>query len=137
MDKQFWQDCEGLADGAVIGSAEEVIGKLQFNADGLLPVVVCCADSRQVLMMAWMNKEALQQTLTEKTMVYFSRRRQSLWKKGESSGCYQKLVRLAVDCDGDTLLAYVDQAGAGACHTLRKHCFYIELDATRAVVCSE
>ncbi len=98
----------------------------KLNSDGLLPVVVQDFDNHQVLMMAYMNEEAFQHTLLTGKMTYFSRSRQELWVKGETSGHYQYLRQLSVDCDNDTLLAKVVQIGA-ACHTGNRSCFYREV----------
>ena len=104
-------------------SAEELFSLVRFNADGLVPVIAQQFDSGEVLMMAWMNKDALNETIQTKRMCYFSRSRQQLWRKGETSGHTQKLIELRIDCDGDTLLAEIDQTGA-ACHTNNRSCFY-------------
>ncbi len=95
-----------------------------WNADGLLPAIAQDADTGEVLMMAWMNAEALALTLKEQRAVYWSRSRQSLWRKGESSGHVQKLVSIHLDCDGDTVLLRVEQVGGIACHTGRRSCFF-------------
>jgi phosphoribosyl-AMP cyclohydrolase len=95
----------------------------RWNADGLIPVIAQEQSSGEVLMMAWMNAEALALTLAERRAVYWSRSRQALWRKGDSSGDVQHLVSLHLDCDGDTLLMKVNQQGRGACHTGRRHCF--------------
>lgn len=97
---------------------------VRFNEQGLVAVNVIDAFDRSLLMQAWMNAEALQETLKSGEMVYFSRSRQKLWRKGESSGHSQKLMALFLDCDGDSLLAEVQQQGGIACHTGRKSCFY-------------
>lgn len=104
-------------------SFEPLLSLIKFNADGLVPAIAQQFDSKSVLMMAWMNKEAIIETLTTNQVCYFSRSRQKLWRKGESSGQVQKLVELRVDCDGDTLLLLVNQEGV-ACHTGRKSCFF-------------
>ncbi len=96
----------------------------RWNADGLLPAIAQDAASGDVLMLAWMNRESLALTLSEKRAVYWSRSRQSLWRKGETSGNVQELVDIALDCDGDTLLLKVNQIGGAACHTGRRHCFF-------------
>ena len=96
---------------------------LRYNADGLLPVIAQCAATGEVLMLAWMNAEAVAETLRSGRMTYWSRSRQQFWKKGESSGHVQKLVELRIDCDRDCLLASVEQTGP-ACHTNRRSCFY-------------
>lgn len=94
-----------------------------FNADGLIPCIVQDASSREVLMMAWMNEEALQRTLDQKTTWFWSRSRQKFWHKGEESGNTQQLVELRYDCDADCLLALVNPKGP-ACHTGATSCFY-------------
>ena len=104
-------------------SVDDFLSAVRFNADGLVPVIAQQFDSGEVLMMAWANEEALKETLQTKRMCYFSRSRQQLWRKGETSGHVQKLIELRIDCDGDTLLALIDQTGA-ACHTNNRSCFY-------------
>ena len=96
----------------------------RFDAAGLICAVTTHADTGEVLMVAWMNAEALRLTLETGAAHYYSRSRQSLWKKGETSGQSQHLVDLRLDCDGDTLLALVRQDGV-ACHTGRRTCFYL------------
>ena len=98
-------------------------GQVKYNADGLVPVIAQQFDTGEVLMMAWMNETALKETVETKRMCYFSRSRQSLWRKGETSGHVQALKELRIDCDGDTLLALIDQTGA-ACHTNNRSCFF-------------
>lgn len=100
--------------------------ELKKNSDGLVPVIVQEKTSGQVLMLAYMNEEAYNQTLETETMVYWSRSREKLWKKGETSGHFQYVKGLFVDCDLDTILAMVEQVGA-ACHTGNHSCFYREL----------
>ena len=107
-------------------SENDLFSAVRFNADGLVPVIAQQFDSGEVLMMAWANKEALEETIRTKRMCYFSRSRQCLWRKGETSGHVQRLISLRIDCDGDTLLALIDQTGA-ACHTNNRSCFYREL----------
>lgn len=102
---------------------DNLLTKLKFNQDGLIPAIAQQYDSKDVLMMAWMNRDAIIETLTSNQVCYYSRSRQKLWRKGESSGQIQKLVEFIFDCDGDTLLLLVDQTGV-ACHTGRKSCFY-------------
>jgi len=96
---------------------------LSYNEAGLIPVIAQDAHTHQVLMMAWMNAEAVARTLDTGRVTYWSRSRQSFWIKGESSGHVQKLVDFRIDCDGDCLLVLVDQTGP-ACHTNRQSCFY-------------
>ena len=104
-------------------TVEEFFSAVRFNADGLVPVIAQQFDTKEVLMMAWANEQALKETVETGRMCYFSRSRQQLWRKGETSGHTQKLIELRIDCDGDTLLALIDQTGA-ACHTNNRSCFY-------------
>jgi len=94
-----------------------------WNADGLIPAIAQDAISGEVLMLAWMNAESLALTLRERRAVYWSRSRQALWRKGDTSGHTQTVVDIRLDCDGDTLLLKVNQVG-GACHTGRETCFF-------------
>jgi phosphoribosyl-AMP cyclohydrolase len=96
----------------------------QFGADGLVTAVVTDAKSGDMLMVAHMNAEAVAKTVASGEAWYYSRSRKKLWKKGESSGHVQRVVELRVDCDQDALWLKVEQAGAGACHTGRRSCFY-------------
>ncbi|MBK1675079.1 phosphoribosyl-AMP cyclohydrolase [Rhodospirillum rubrum] len=105
---------------------------VRFTADGLVPVIAQQHDSGEVLMMAWMNREALEETLATGKACYWSRSRGRLWRKGESSGQTQKVLALRLDCDGDTLLLLVDQTGV-ACHTGRRSCFFNEVGPTGEV----
>ena len=101
----------------------EIQKLITFNADGLVPAIAQHWQTGEVLMMAWMNREAIEKTLATNEVHYWSRSRQSLWRKGETSGHFQTLREFYVDCDGDTLLLTVDQVGA-ACHTGEKTCFF-------------
>ncbi|EFH09922.1 phosphoribosyl-AMP cyclohydrolase [Pseudoroseomonas cervicalis] len=117
---------ETLPTGETRPSAEAIahfLAATRFNKDGLVPAIAQDAASGEVLMMAWMNRAALEETLSTGRVVYFSRSRNALWRKGESSGQEQHLVDLRLDCDGDTLLALVHQKGV-ACHTGRRSCFF-------------
>ncbi|MEA3252435.1 MAG: phosphoribosyl-AMP cyclohydrolase [Pseudomonadota bacterium] len=105
-----------------------LLDAVRWNVAGLIPAIAQQHDSGEVLMMAWMNRQALEQTLTSGRVCYFSRSRGKLWRKGETSGQVQTLVSARLDCDGDALLLGVDQRGP-ACHTGRRSCFYIALDA--------
>ena len=105
---------------------------LRFNADGLIPAIAQDAETGEVLMLAWMNAEAVRRTLATGRVTYWSRSRQRYWVKGESSGNIQELVELRVDCDGDTLLCRVRQSGP-ACHTGRRSCFYRRIEGTQLV----
>ena len=100
--------------------------ELAFNHHGLIPCIVQDSQTREVIMMAWMNEEALNLTLEQRTMWFYSRSRKQLWHKGETSGNTQELVELRYDCDADTLLALVHPAGP-ACHTGNTSCFYRSL----------
>jgi phosphoribosyl-AMP cyclohydrolase len=102
---------------------DELLALVSFNADGLVPAIAQQHDTGEVLMMAWMNRAAIDETLTTGRVCYYSRSRAGLWRKGETSGQIQHLKELRVDCDGDTLLLLVDQTGV-ACHTGRRSCFY-------------
>ncbi|THB67091.1 MAG: phosphoribosyl-AMP cyclohydrolase [Gammaproteobacteria bacterium] len=104
------------------------IEELCWNNEGLIPVVAQDSKSNRVLMMAWMNREALLQTLETKKAVYFSRSRQRLWCKGEESGHFQEVSEIRTDCDSDVILLSVTQHGGIACHTGRESCFYKRLD---------
>ena len=99
------------------------LAAVKFDADGLVPAIAQSHATGQVLMMAWMNRETLEQTLRTGEVTYWSRSRQKVWRKGETSGHHQHLVEAWVDCDGDTLLLKVDQMGP-ACHTGAPSCFF-------------
>lgn len=113
-----------------------LLDAVRFNADGLLPAIAQQHDTKEVLMMAWMNREALEETLKTHRVCYYSRSRKKLWRKGESSGQQQHLKSAALDCDGDTLLLQVEQTGP-ACHTGRRSCFYLSLTNEHATINSE
>lgn len=100
------------------------LDSVQFNADGLVNVVAQDHLSKRVLMVAWMNQEALEITANTGFATYFSRSRGKLWHKGEESGNQQKVHEIRLDCDGDVLILMVEQIGAIACHTGRESCFY-------------
>ena len=106
-----------------MSAADALIAELKLDANGLIPAIAQQHDSGEVLMMAWMNAASLRESLETGRVCYWSRSRQKLWRKGESSGHTQRLVECRVDCDGDTLLLLVDQTGP-ACHTNRRSCFY-------------
>jgi phosphoribosyl-AMP cyclohydrolase len=102
---------------------DAVLSEIAFDDNGLVTAVAQQHDSGEVLMTAWMNADAVRETLTTKRVCFWSRSRQKLWRKGESSGQVQTLKDMRIDCDGDTLLLLVDQKGV-ACHTGRRSCFY-------------
>lgn len=100
----------------------------KFDADGLMPAVAIDAETREPLMLAYMNAESLQMTLEKGEAVYWSRSRQEIWHKGATSGHVQRIKEIRTDCDQDALVLFVDQVGAGACHTGRSGCFYRRID---------
>ncbi|MGD8207137.1 MAG: phosphoribosyl-AMP cyclohydrolase [Thiohalocapsa sp.] len=114
----------------------DVRAGLKLTADGLIPAIAQQHDTGEVLMMAWMNLESLDETLATGRVCYWSRSRGRLWRKGESSGQVQHLKELRLDCDADTLLLLVDQTGP-ACHTGRRNCFYNAVRGDRVVVVAE
>ena len=107
----------------IVSSENSSLADIKLNKDGLIPVIAQCVHSGTVLMMAWMNEKALKKTIYTNDMYYFSRSRQKLWQKGETSGHFQKLVELRLDCDNDAILALIEQIGP-ACHTGTKSCFF-------------
>jgi phosphoribosyl-AMP cyclohydrolase len=103
--------------------AEQVVKELVFDENGLIPVIAQQHDTGEVLMFAWMNRDAVATSLSEGRAVYYSRSRKGLWRKGESSGQVQALIEFRWDCDNDVVLLQVDQTGV-ACHTGRRSCFF-------------
>ncbi|MBK8157306.1 MAG: phosphoribosyl-AMP cyclohydrolase [Rhodospirillaceae bacterium] len=112
------------------------IDGLTFDADGLIPAIAQQHDSGEVLMMAWMNRQSIVETLTGGRVVYWSRSRQALWRKGDSSGQEQRLIEFRVDCDRDCLLLLVDQIGV-ACHTGRRNCFFTAIRDNNPIVVAD
>jgi phosphoribosyl-AMP cyclohydrolase/phosphoribosyl-ATP pyrophosphohydrolase/phosphoribosyl-AMP cyclohydrolase len=110
--------------GRVITPTQEQLDAVTYNSDGLVPAIAQCAATKDILMMAWMNAESLSMTFAEGRMVYWSRSRQELWRKGDTSGDRQFVREAFYDCDADTLLFIVEQEGKGACHTGEFSCFY-------------
>ena len=102
--------------------------EIRWNEQGLIPAIAQDWQTGEVLMLAWMNSDALQLTIDEGRAVYWSRSRQALWRKGEESGHVQRLKELRIDCDADTVLMKVEQVGGIACHTGRRSCLYRQLD---------
>ncbi len=102
---------------------QDLLAAIRFDAAGLVPAIAQQHDTGEVLMVAWMNSDAVAETLASGRVCYFSRSRNALWRKGEKSGQVQHLKELRIDCDGDTLLLLVDQEGV-ACHTGRRSCFF-------------
>ena len=117
-------------------SLSNQLDQLTYNDSGLIPAIAQQHDTGEVLMMAWMNRESIAETLETGRVCYWSRSRQSFWRKGESSGQIQMLKELRFDCDKDTLLLKVDQTGP-ACHTGRKSCFFYLIDDRDVIIDSE
>jgi phosphoribosyl-AMP cyclohydrolase/phosphoribosyl-ATP pyrophosphohydrolase/phosphoribosyl-AMP cyclohydrolase len=113
-----------MRTGTRIDATPEQLAAVQYTADGLVPAIVQEAGTGEVLMMAWMNADTLRMTLDEGRTVFWSRSRQEVWRKGETSGERQWVKEAYYDCDGDVLLLVVDQDGAGACHTGEHSCFF-------------
>ena len=111
----------------------DVLDNLPYNEQGLVAAIAQDNSSGEVLMLAWMDRTAIEKTLADGWVCYYSRSRQTYWRKGESSRHVQKLVSMAFDCDGDALLLQVDQSGP-ACHTLRDQCFYLSVDGNEVEV---
>ena len=132
MSRDFFKAIETLKSSHSL-PLTDVINHIPFNEKGLVPVITQDKQSQQVLMLAWMNREALKITLNTGHMTYWSRSRQSLWSKGETSGHTQQLMHMSLDCDGDAILCQVNQNGS-ACHTGRRSCFYLEIDRNKQEV---
>jgi phosphoribosyl-AMP cyclohydrolase len=114
----------GMSTGASISATPEQLAGVKYDHDGLVPAIAQDARSGEVLMMAWMNASTLQMTLDEGRMVYWSRSRQEVWRKGDTSGDGQYVQQAFYDCDADVLLFKVIQDGKGACHTGEYSCFF-------------
>lgn len=110
---------------------------IKWNEDGLVPAIAQDWQSGEVLMLAWMNSDALALTMNEGRAIYWSRSRQALWRKGEDSGHVQHLKELRIDCDADTVLMKVEQVGGIACHTGRRNCFFQRYEDGRWAVTDE
>ena len=123
---------EVAAAGTSVDLAE-FLDAVNFNDQGLVPAIAQDHASGAVLMLAWMNRTSIEQTLASGSVTYFSRSRQSLWQKGETSGNSQRLLSMQFDCDGDAILMQVDQTGS-ACHTERANCFYLDVQGRQVVV---
>jgi phosphoribosyl-AMP cyclohydrolase len=135
MDNFFFKALEKNTLGQTIPFGE-VLDHIPFNEQGLIPAIAQQHDSGEVLMMAWMNRDALLETVSKQQVCYWSRSRQQLWRKGESSGNTQRLIEMRLDCDGDALLCLVDRIGP-ACHTNRSNCFYLKVENDRLTTISE
>ena len=113
-----------MPEATPIAATDEQLARVTYDADGLVPAIVQEEGTGQVLMMAWMNAETLRMSLAEGRTVFWSRSRQEVWRKGDTSGDRQFVRSAAYDCDGDTLLFVVEQEGKGACHTGEYSCFH-------------
>ena len=113
------------------------VDKIQFNEKGLVPVITQDFVTSEILMMAWMNKEALSLSIKTQKAVYFSRSRKKLWFKGEESGHTQQIIEIYTDCDQDTIMLKVNQKGGIACHTGRANCFFNKLENNEWVSIAE
>jgi len=131
----MFKDWEAAPAGTTL-SLSEVLDQLRYNDDGLVPAIAQQHDSGEVLMLAWMNRASIEESLQTGQVCYWSRSRQTYWRKGESSGHRQRLRELRIDCDGDAILLLVDQQGP-ACHTDRRDCFYITADAQGARILTD
>ncbi len=110
----------------MINNLQEIINKIKFDNKGLVPAIAQEATTKKILMMAWMSKESLEATVNSGLATYFSRSRNEIWQKGATSGNYQKVVKIEVDCDFDCLLITVEQVG-NACHTGEYSCFFRQI----------
>ena len=122
-----YKDLEKQSKGTQL-ALDDALSNLKYNDAGLIPAIAQQHDTGEVLMMAWMNRASIEETLKTGHVCYWSRSRNNYWRKGESSGNQQSLISMQTDCDGDTILLKVDQKGA-ACHTGRRDCFYNEITA--------
>ena len=116
-----------MSDSPISNTATAPTGfldQVRWTGDGLVPAIAQDADTGEILMMAWMNREALALTVAEQRAIYWSRSRRKLWRKGEESGHVQQLREIRIDCDEDVILLRVEQLGGIACHTGRRSCFY-------------
>jgi phosphoribosyl-AMP cyclohydrolase len=111
----------------------DILDALKFNDQGLIAAIAQEATTGEVLMLAWMDRTAIERTLAEGLVCYYSRSRQAYWRKGETSGHVQKLKSMAFDCDGDAVLLQVEQTGP-ACHTNRTSCFYLAVSGTEVTI---
>jgi phosphoribosyl-AMP cyclohydrolase len=132
MANSFFEKLERAAPGDSVALAA-ALDALAFDERGLIPAIAQRHDTGEIVMFAWMNRTAVDETLTTGHVCYYSRSRGTLWRKGEESGHVQRLRELRIDCDGDVLLLTVEQTGP-ACHTGRRSCFYLKVDGDRVTV---
>ncbi|MBM3517610.1 MAG: phosphoribosyl-AMP cyclohydrolase [Alphaproteobacteria bacterium] len=118
------------------GALAALLAAVRFDDDGLVPAIAQQHDTGEVLMLAWMNREAIAESLRTGQVVYWSRSRGALWRKGETSGQTQDLIELRLDCDGDAILLLVAQRGV-ACHTGRRSCFFVALRAGEVAIIAD
>ena len=119
-----------------MGAPQDFLDSVAFDGNGLVPAIAQQHDTGEVLMMAWMNRAAIEETLSTGRVCYWSRSRSSLWRKGETSGQIQRLIELRIDCDNDCLLVLVDQTGV-ACHTGRRSCFFTAVRAGERTISAD
>ena len=129
------KELESKASGTIF-DLDSILKVLKFNQDGLIPAVAQDIDTKEVLMLAWMDDKAIRSTLEEGQVCYYSRSRKAYWKKGEESGHKQRMVEMYIDCDGDSILLLVDQEGP-ACHTNRSGCFYLRVEKNTVMISSD
>lgn len=126
---------ESAAPGTAV-ALSALLDELPYNEQGLVAAIAQDGRTHEVLMLGWMDRTAIERTCAEGQVWYYSRSRQTYWRKGETSGHTQKLLQLAFDCDGDALLVSVEQTGP-ACHTNRQNCFYLQVQEQSVVVNSQ
>ena len=124
------------AHAGTVFQLEDILPSIPWDSHGLIAAVVQQYNSGEVLMLAWMNRQALEETLKTGRACYWSRSRSCLWRKGETSGCIQRVHDIRLDCDGDAVLLLVDQLG-GACHTGRRSCFYNAIKGEKVIVLND
>ena len=129
------KELESKASGTIF-DLDSILKVLKFNQDGLIPAVAQDIDTKEVLMLAWMDDKAIRSTLEEGQVCYYSRSRKAYWKKGEESGHTQRMVEMYIDCDGDSILLLVKQEGP-ACHTNRSGCFYLRVEKNTVMISSD
>ena len=129
------KELESKASGTIF-DLDSILKVLKFNQDGLIPAVAQDIDTKEVLMLAWMDDKAIRSTLEEGQVCYYSRSRKAYWKKGEESGHKQRMVEMYIDCDGDSILLLVKQEGP-ACHTNRSGCFYLRVEKNTVMISSD
>ncbi len=116
-----------MTDSNTVDITQEFLEQVRWTSDGLVPAIAQDAETNDILMFAWMNRESLALTVQEQRAIYWSRSRQKLWRKGEESGHVQSIKEIRIDCDEDVIILKVEQIGGIACHTGRRSCFYRRL----------